>query len=118
LYAYRRLRIPLEGLGKGASLEIGLRPGGLDAAVNLSDPTLADELRAHLHDLRKSLAKQGLEPRELAVRTTARDPGWEQHEGGERRESPDVLGDRHDRKKNHSSKNGLNQEDQHAFSGQ
>jgi hypothetical protein len=77
---YRRLRIPLEGVRGAASLDIRIRPGAVDAAVNLSDPVLAEELRAHLHELRRTLTDQGLEPRDLTVRLT-RDPS----EGSEQR---------------------------------
>lgn len=69
-YAYRRLHLPIEGVGGQASLDVGIRPGGVDASLNVSDPVLAHELRGHLHELRQTLADRGVDTRGLSVRLT------------------------------------------------
>jgi len=65
--AYRRLHLPIDGL-TGASLDIGVRPGSVDAMLNVSDPQLAGELRRSLHELRQVLSERGIDARGLAVR--------------------------------------------------
>lgn len=110
---YRRLRIPLEGLNGAASLDIGVRPGSVDAAVNLSDPVLADELRAHLHELRRTLTEQGLEPRDLTVRVT-RDPS-EGPDSGRRESAKDPEREHTGFGEERSFQNPFTQEEEHAL---
>lgn len=68
---YRRLHLPIEGVAGSASLDIGVRPGSVDALLNVSDPQLADELRRSLHELRQVLTERGIEARGLGVRLVA-----------------------------------------------
>lgn len=68
---YRRLHLPIEGVAGSASLDIGVRPGSVDALLNVSDPQLADELRRSLHELRQVLVDRGIEARGLGVRLVA-----------------------------------------------
>lgn len=70
-YAYRRLHLPIDGVGGRASLDVGIRPGGVDASVSVSDPNLAEQLRGSLHELRHALAERGIDSRSLAIRLTA-----------------------------------------------
>jgi hypothetical protein len=111
--AYRRLRIPLEGLTGAASLDIGVRPGSVDATVNLSDPVLADELRTHLHELRRTLMEQGLEPRDLTVRVT-RDPS-EGPDSGRRHSAKDPERQHTGFGDERSHQNPFTQEEEHAL---
>ena len=69
--AYRRVRLPIDGLAGRASLDLGVGPGAVDARLNVSDPQLADRLQASLHELRQVLAERGVEARGLSVRLTA-----------------------------------------------
>lgn len=69
--AYRRLHLPIEGVSGSASLDIGVRPGSVDAFLNVSDPQLAEELRRSLHELRQVLSDRGIEARGLGVRLIA-----------------------------------------------
>ena len=78
--AYRRVRLPIDGLAGRASLELGVGPGAVDARLNVSDPQLADRLQASLHELRHVLAERGVEARGLSVRLTA-EAGAELHSG-------------------------------------
>lgn len=71
---YRRLHLPIEGVS-GASLDIGVRPGSVDAFLNVSDPQLADQLRRSLHELRQVLTDRGIEARGLGVRLVAEGAG-------------------------------------------
>ncbi len=66
--AYQRLHVPIDGVG-GASLQVGIRPGGVDATIEVHDPVLAKNLDRHIHELRQALAERGLESRGLTVRS-------------------------------------------------
>lgn len=65
---YRRVHVPIDGLGGPASLHVGVRGGAVDAALTLSDPLLATELRENLHELRQTLASRGVEAGGMAIR--------------------------------------------------
>ncbi|MBT8489283.1 MAG: hypothetical protein KJO65_10715 [Gemmatimonadetes bacterium] len=65
---YRRLHVPIDGLGGPASLHLGVRGGTVDAALTLSDPLLASDLRENLHELRQSLASRGVDTGAIAIR--------------------------------------------------
>jgi hypothetical protein len=67
--AYRRVHVPIDGVG-GASLQLGIRPGSVDARLNISDPVLAQSLDRNLPELRQALAARGMESPGLTVRVT------------------------------------------------
>ncbi len=67
---YRRVHVPIEGLGGPASLQLGVRGGTVDAALTVSDPLLATDLRENLHELRQSLASRGVQSAAMAVRVS------------------------------------------------
>jgi uncharacterized protein YcbK (DUF882 family) len=71
--AYRRLHLPIDGVS-GASLDIGIRPGTIDAMLNIADPRLAGDLERSLHELRQVLNDRGVDTRGLAVRLVADAP--------------------------------------------
>ncbi len=79
---YRRVRLPIEGVAGRASLDLGVRPGSIDAQLNVSDPRLADDLQRGLHELRQLLAERGVETRGLSVRLTPQGAGEVQSADG------------------------------------
>lgn len=67
---YRRVHVPIEGLDGPASLQLGVRGGTVDAALTVSDPLLATELRENLTELRQSLASRGIQSAGMAIRVS------------------------------------------------
>ncbi|MEQ1856615.1 MAG: hypothetical protein ABL963_09095 [Longimicrobiales bacterium] len=71
---FRSVHVPLDALGEGASLLVGVRGSIVDAHLRVGDPLLAADLTAGLRDLGQQLARRGLEAGELAVRMIADAP--------------------------------------------
>jgi len=76
LSSYRSVRLPLEGLGEGSALHVGLRGSIVDARLSVADPVVAADLSRGLHELGQQLGLKGFDVGEVAVRIV-RDPAAE-----------------------------------------
>ena len=63
----RSVHLPMEGLGEGASLQVGMRGATVDARLSVPDPLVAADLREAFHELRQQLGSRGLDSGEIEV---------------------------------------------------
>jgi hypothetical protein len=83
---YRSVQVPLDGVGEGASLRVGLRGTSVDARLTVADTLVAFDLTRGLDELGHQLARRGLDVVGLAVRLVA--DGVADSESSQNRGSP------------------------------